>query len=356
MRRLLAIVFAVALSAALSARPGGAATAFPGGPPNDPDYAPAEQGSELNCLTKSAPGAEQHNFYSFIPRCTPGAMDPEGAAGMAVDTAWRDYSTGSPDTTIAYVEAGINWHAPDVADLANKVYLNTGELPEPQGADAYDKDGDGAVTAADYKGDSRVHDSNGNGVTDPEDLLVAFSDGKDDDGNGIKDHISGWDFYDDQNDPATSDATYGHANEQLRQAGAQPDNGQLGAGICPKCRLMPIRTGQEALDRTDDLAAAWLYAGRAGAKVIVSTTADLGYSSAMRRAVDKLWNDGVGMAESSNDFDSTDHQGGMFWPHVVPGNGLVPNTDGVQGPLANALTTTYRERSNLTSFGARAGV
>jgi hypothetical protein len=33
-------------------------------------------------------------------------------------------------------------------------------------------------------------------------------------------------------------------------------------------------------------------AGRVGAKVIVSTTADLGYSSAMRRAVDKLWNDG----------------------------------------------------------------
>jgi hypothetical protein len=356
MRRLLGstftVVFAVAMSLVPAAAPVAAATAFPGGPPNDPDYAPAEKGTVLTCLTTSAPGAEQHNLYSFMPRCTPGAKDPEGASGMSVDTAWRDYTTGSPDTVIAYVEAGVNWHGTDVADLANKVYLNTAELPKPQGSSSHDRDGDGAVTAADYKDDSRVHDSNGNGVTDPEDLIVAFSDGKDDDANGFTDDISGWDFYDDQNDPATSDATYGHANEQLRKAGAQTDNGELGAGICPKCRLMPIRAGQEALDRTDDLAAAWLYAGRAGAKVIVSTTADLGYSSAMRRAVDKLWNDGVVMVESSNDFDSTDHQGGMFWPHVLPGNGLVPNTDGVPGPLANPLTTTYRERSNLTSFGS----
>ncbi len=352
MKRVLAVVCTVVLALVLAARPGGAATAFPGGPPNDPDYAPAEQGSVLNCLTKSAPGAEQHNLYSFIPRCTPGAKDPENAAGMSVDTAWRDYTTGSPGTVIAYVEAGINWHGSDVADLADKVYLNTGELPKPQGSSAYDKDGDGAVTAADYKDDSRVHDSNGNGVIDPEDLIVAFSDGTDGDGNGFTDDISGWDFYDDQNDPATSDATYGHANDQLRKAGAATDNGKFGAGICPRCRLMPIRAGQEALDRTDDLAAAWLYAGRAGAKVVVSTTADLGYSSAMRRAVDKLWNDGVVMVESSNDFDSTDHQGGMFWPHVVPGNGLVPNTDGAPSPIANPLTTTYRERSNLTSFGA----
>ena len=354
MRRLLAVVFAVVLTIGLSARPGGAAATFPGGPPNDPDYAPAEQGTVLTCLTKAAPGAEQHNLYSFIPQCTPGAKDPENASGMSVDTAWRDYTTGSPDTVIAYVEAGINWHGGDVADLANKVYLNTGELPKPQGSGAYDKDGDGAVTAADYKDDPRVHDANGNGVIDPEDLIVAFSDGTDDDGNGFTDDISGWDFYDDQNDPATSDGTYGHANSQLRVAGGETNNAALGAGICPKCRLMPIRAGQEALDRTDDLAAAWLYAGRAGAKVIVSTTADLGYSSAMRRAVDKLWNDGVVMVESSNDFDSADHQGGMFWPHVIPGNGLVPNTDGVPGVLANALTTTYRERSNLTSFGAHA--
>jgi hypothetical protein len=59
------------------------------------------------------------------------------------------------------------------------------------------------------------------------------------------------------------------------------------------------------------------------------------------------------MTESSNDFDSLDHQGSMFWPHVLPGNGLVTNTEGLEpaGGASNPLLTSYRERSDLTSFG-----
>jgi hypothetical protein len=120
---------------------------------------------------------------------------------------------------------------------------------------------------------------------------------------------------------------------------------------------MPVRAGAEALDRTDDLAQAWLYAGETmHAKVIVSVTADLSYSSYMRQAVERLWRDGVVMTEASNDFDSIDHQGGMFWPHVLPGNGLVTNTQGLESSPApsNALLNTYTARSNLTSFGTHA--
>ena len=101
--------------------------------------------------------------------------------------------------------------------------------------------------------------------------------------------------------------------------------------MCPGCTILPIKAGAEALDRTDDLAQAWLYAGDMHASVIVSVTADLGYSTFMRRAVESLWRKGIVMVESSNDFDSTDHQGGMFHPHVIPGNGLVSNTEGVPG-------------------------
>ncbi|MEO5874226.1 MAG: FG-GAP-like repeat-containing protein, partial [Streptosporangiaceae bacterium] len=226
------------------------------------------------------------------------------------------------------------------------VFLNTRELPATT-----DRDGDGVLTAADYPG---VKDANGNGQIDPEDLIAAYSDGKDDDGNGFVDDISGWDFYEGQNDPATPDSTYGHANGQMKTLAAQTDNGIGGAGICPRCRILPIRAGQEALDRTDDLAQAWLYAAHMGAKVIVSTTADLGYSAYLRQTVEKLWRDGVVVVESSNDFDSTDHQGGMFWPHVIPGNGIVANTVGLPEALANPLTKTYRARSGLTSFGAKA--
>src|SRR2546430_17702533 len=98
---------------------------------------------------------------------------------MSIDEAWSAFTTGQPDVVIAYVEAGINWHDSDAPDLANKVFINTGELPFPHdagGDDAgtYDLNHDGVVNAADYADDPRVQDSNGNGLVDPEDLIVAF--------------------------------------------------------------------------------------------------------------------------------------------------------------------------------------
>lgn len=321
----------------------GAHAAFPDDPPNDPEYDRAEE--DQSCTTSV--NEEQHYFYSFLPRCTPGANDPDGASGMSVDKAWRDFSTGTPDTKIAYIEAGINWRRRP-RELVDKVYLNDGELPDPS-----NPVGDGVLNARDYAvfdGDP-TPDTNGNSVVDPEDIIVRFQNGRDEDGNGYTDDISGWDFYDDQNNPATVDGAYDHANNQMEQAAAQTNNGLAGAGLCPRCMVIPIKAGAEALDRTDDLAEAWNYAADAGADVVVSVTADLGYSTFMRQTVERLWRKGVVMVEASNDFNSTDHQGGMFWPHVIPGNGMTPNSNGIPGPAANPLTTSFRVRSGQTSWG-----
>ena len=170
----------------------------------------------------------------------------------------------------------------------------------------------------------------------------------DNDGDGFAHGISGWDFYDHQNDPATSDGAYGHSDTQMLQAAAEGNNGLGGVGVCPGCQIPPIKAGAEALDRTDDLAQAWLYACHVGAKVIVSVTADLGYSSYMDQAINYCWQRGVVMVEASNDFDSTDHQGGMFHPYVIPGNGMVANTYTALAPPGQAslllnqrATTTY---------------
>ena len=195
---------------------------------------------------------------------------------MSVDRAWRDFTTGDPGTKIAYIEGGINWHD-QPEELANRVFLNKGELPAPT-----TPVGDGQLNAKDY---ADTKDANGNGIVDPEDIIVRFSDGRDDDHNGYTDDISGWDFYNDQNDPATVDSKYGHANSQMRQAAAETDNGVSDAGVCPHCTIIPIKAGAEALDLGDDLAQAWLYASDMNADVIVSVTADLGYSTFMRQAV-----------------------------------------------------------------------
>jgi hypothetical protein len=326
---------------------GAALAAFPQDPPNDPGFAPAEAPpAATTCLTTSG-DAQEHYLFSKIPQCTPNAQDPEGSAGMFVDRVWRDFTTGR-GATVAYIEGGINWHAGDAPELANRVFLNAGELPAPT-----TPVNDGVLSAKDY---ADTGDSNGNGLVDPEDIIVRFSNGVDNDHNGYTDDISGWDFYNDQNDPATLDSTYDHANGQMKQAAAETNNGIGDAGVCPDCRVMPVKAGAEALDRTDDLAQAWLYATDLDADVIISTTADLGYSSFMNQAVNYAWNHGTAMVESSNDFNSTDHQGGMFHPHVLPGNGMVANSHGMEfipgtTVVQNNSTTTYRARSGYTSWG-----
>lgn len=338
----------IAGAATLLVAGGTAIAAFPDDPPNDPRYNPAEQGGPPTCLTTSAI-TEQHYLYSFIPQCTPGVSDAEGASGGSIDKAWRDYTTGDSKTLIAYIEGGINWRL-DPEEMANKVFLNRGELPKPTTPVA-----DGVFNAEDF---ADTPDANSNGLVDPEDIIVRFSDGSDDDSNGYTDDISGWDFYNDQNNPATVDSEYNHANSQIKQAGAETDNAVGEAGICPDCMILPIKGGAEALDRTDDLAEAWLYAADMNTDVLVSVTADLGFSSFMRDAIEYIWDEGTLMVEASNDFNSLDHQGGMFWPHVLPGNAVVANSTGIStapnsAAAQNAATTTFRARSAYTSWGAK---
>ncbi len=289
-------------------------------------------------------------------------LDENGPDGMNVEAAWSAYGTGSPGVTIAYIEGGINWHLPDAASLASVAYVNWHETPVPcEGttlADAtmvlngvteachtvysdnianYEIDGATRVNAADWAQDPRVTITNGDGVINPEDLIASFCgpayDPPVDPLTGLRCDISGWDFYHGQNDPATSDTAYQHANDQMDVLHTE----------CPSCSIMPVRAGNEALDPTDDLAQAWLFACEEGAKVIVSVTADLGYSSFMRQVISYCQSKGVVMVEATNDFDSTDHQGGMYWAHVIPGNGAVENQAG-----------TGWTRSDLTSWGTKA--
>jgi len=289
-------------------------------------------------------------------------LDENGPEGMNVEAAWSAYGTGSPNVTVAYVEGGINWHLPDASTLASVTYVNWHEVPVPctgtSLADAtmvvngveqachtvysdnianYEIDGQDYVSAADWAHDPRVSDANQNGVIDPEDLIASFCtpayNPPVDPLTGLRCDISGWDFYHGQDDPATSDTAYQHANDQMDVIHAE----------CPSCTIMPVRAGNEALDPTENIAQAWLFACEEGAKVIVSVTADLGYSSFVRQVIDYCEQKGVAIVEATNDFDSTDHQGGMYWAHVIPGNGAVENSTG-----------TGWTRSDLTSWGTKA--
>jgi len=312
---------------------------------------------------------------SSIRHATTNTIDPYGAEGMNVDAAqtYLDDSTTSatePHILVAYIEGGVNWYGASQT-LANAMWVNWHDTPIPcvgatvatatmtlngetvPCATAYSTlrsdyetvpDTDD-VTVQDWAKDPRVHDANGNGLLDPEDLIAAFS------GpgyvpphlspGGYSDAVAGWDFYDNQNDPATVDGSYGHSD------------GQMGVinRVCPSCLILPVKAGDEAIDSTEMLAKAWLFAAESGAKVIVSVTADLGYSSFAASVLAYLDSLGVIVVESSNDFDSADHQGGMFWGNVLPGNGLLPNTAGVTGSTLTKMKGPFWTRSDLTSFG-----
>lgn len=318
----------------------------------------------------------KYGFRSVIDTAQyPIAQDKEGASGMSLEAAWKDIvdwpqlpssggdfsSMGRPDAVVAYIEGGVNYWQNGADQLIKKIYINQAEaMGDPVCAGRYVSNGDPWFNVLDFPG---TPDHNGTGYLDPEDLIVECSDGADDDSNGYVDDISGWDFYNRQNNPHSQDVTYGHHNGQMLngEAGIN-DGGTLGA--CPLCMVMPIRAGAEALDRSDDLAQAFLFAADSGAVSVASLTADLGYSSFMRQAQEYLWRNDVVVAEASNDFDSTDHQGGMYWPHAVAGNGVVKENEGGL-PIPNCFpasqfcvpgdttTRTFRQRSGQTSWGTR---
>ncbi len=359
-------------TAAIVAAAAAPALAWDGqGQPNDPQYAPAESNPLAYCIND-----EQTDLFSFIPKCTPLAKDPEGSAGMFIDQAWARFGAGRPDVRIAYIEGGPNWHDPLARqELATRTYLNTGELPLPERADgstcaSYDCNGDGQVNVADYAGDPRVKRLNGD-IT-PQDLIAAFghcqisnhrigpkgcppSGHFDNDRDGYANDISGWNFQHFTDDPTSPDSTYPHSDQQMQKAAAEGNNGAGGVGVCPSCMIIPVKAGDEALDRSDRLAESIFFAVDQGASAMILETADLGYSHFTKAALDYAYRKGVVVVQSSNDFDSSDHQGSMFWAHVWPGNAVVSDGTGTvpASTHTDRLATSFRERSNYTSFGPK---
>src|SRR2546430_2625495 len=343
----------------------------------------------------------KYGFRSVIDRTQyPNGQDKEGASGMSLEAAWKDIahwprlawsgedssSEARPDVVVGYIEGGVNYWRTGADQLIKKIYLNRAEvMANPTCAARYHDNGDPWFNVLDFPG---TPDHNGNGYLDPEDLIIECSNGVDDDGNGYTDDISGWDFYNRQNNPHSQDVTYGHHNGQmLNGEAAINDGGTLGAcplcmvmpiragaealdrtddlaqaflfaaegtgytddisgwafnnrqnnphsqdvtyghhngqmlngeaaindggtlGACPLCMVMPIRAGAEALDRTDDLAQAFLFAADSGVASIASLTADLGYSTFMRQAEGYLWRHDVVVARRTGDRPAPDRGG-----------------------------------------------
>ena len=310
---------------------------------------PGAEGTDPTRCPPSDPGYASHwDFQSGIPpgidqsRMHPGER-ALGAIGISLDRAWQ-HTIGRDDVVIAVLDSGILW---DFQDLVKKLYLNAGELPLPQGATRYDANGDGIFNIDDYKDDPRVGDRNRNGLLDPGDLIRVFSDGRDGDGNGYLDDISGYDFFGNDNDP-DDDARFRHGTGIASSAAAETNNGIGDSGVCPRCRILPVRVGDSFVVDANRFARGVVFSVEAGASVIGSALGSYNNTPAARRAVDLAYARGVPVVASAADEYSYHHNYPSLYGHALYVNSIRYNhsDDFRKG-------TTFWGVSPCTNYGAR---
>ncbi|MBA2505891.1 MAG: S8 family serine peptidase, partial [Thermoleophilaceae bacterium] len=345
-RGALATLFAVALG--LCAAPAAqAAFPYPGGGayndlklPTGANQQPNEMnGGKLQWMYSATPDPDPQSQATVNqdPKELNGVRGAHIADSADVDTAWRS-TTGRPDVTIAVLDSGIKWDdAGAMADLRKKTRLTKAELPVPlhdrpasleagEDCSTYqdrdDANGDGVFNVVDFSCDTRVErdpaQRGGKGVgpanvLDPQDVLIAFSNGSDADNNGFKDDIVGWDFLDDDNDPY-DDVQYGHGTGEARDSTAEANNGgELGS--CPNCMSIHMRVGDSFVADVNRFAQATIYAADNDVEVVQEALGTLNNSNLARNAVRYAYDHGVVVMASAADEAAQHHN----WPSTLPG-------------------------------------
>ena len=265
--------------------------------------APATAGHPLDCTSwrysaadepASLPAEFDRDNYKRTSLRDPGlATSPHhlcGQKGAAVDLAWG-ITRGRPDVRIAVLDSGIKWRdAGAMRDLADRAYLNRGEVTPPCATPSGDCNGDGRFSIADF---GTIADRNGNGVADPEDLILdpRYSNGQDDDHNGYVDDISGWDFLFGDNDPLDT-VNYGHGTGEAEDSTAA-DNGVGDVGTCPQCTFIPVRVGDSFIADAARFGAGVLFGLDSGAAVIQEALGAINNPRQAQLAIDAAYRRGV---------------------------------------------------------------
>jgi subtilase family protein/Big-like domain-containing protein/VCBS repeat protein len=208
--------------------------------------------------------------------------------GMAVTEAWK-YTTGRPDVLIAVVDDGlVSYEDPNVAD---NFFLNVGELPLPNTSGTpcgdYDCNGDGKVSISDYALDTRLLAHTGGTLPHAGTAIAVFSDGVDDDGNGLVDDISGWDFFRNVNEAIGVDEfpEGTHGGGQANQVAGIANDGNDRPGMCPNCMVLPIRVSEAVLADYNRIGAGLNYAASMGADLAAVAMGTLNYNEEAHQAV-----------------------------------------------------------------------
>jgi subtilase family protein len=290
-----------------------------------------------------------------------------GDAENAPPTAWET-TLGRPDVLVAVHDSGIKWN--DTGAMNNlrfKVHLNKGELPTPNANRTaslvsgtcsgytpgfYDASGDNVIDIRDYACDDRVNVSDPRragpeGMLTPQDVLIAFTNNDDADGNGFEDDIAGWDFVDDDND-AYDDVQYGHGTGEAQDSSAEAENDQGGVGVCPNCMFMPVRVGLSFIADVNRFARGVIYSTDNGALVIQEALGTIDNSRLSREAVNYAYQHGVTVIASAADEAAQHNNWPSSLPHVILVNSVTQYDETV-----TPVPPSYLQFNGCTNFNAK---
>jgi len=176
-------------------------------------------------------------FFDNIPN-DPSWGSLYGMNRINAPAAWDDH-VGDQDFTIAIIDSGSD---PSHVDLAANLWSNPGEI-------------------------------GGNGT--------------DDDGNGLVDDTYGWDFYDNDANPADQN---GHGTHTAGTVGARGNNGLGVVGVNWQCSLMIFRVGNQSLS-SEAILNSLQTACINGAKVSNNSYGGGGFSSTFSNLIQSAGND-----------------------------------------------------------------
>src|SRR5256886_1922818 len=331
--------------------------------PNDPDYDQSEPDTQQPESKRSSNFYdEKFGFFGFPSQLTTSAVYAVGphvgkpqVAGFNASGAWKA-ERGRPDAVVAILDTGIDWGN---RGLRDQVHLNTGELPYPEDSGGathgtYDLSGDGVVNVEDYASDPRVSLSypgriGPGGLITGQDLIHAFghcqldnfthlvvqcpSGGHfDNDSNGFADDIAGWNFFDNNNEPADLSsyfAAHHHGTGRASDAVEKGNDNEGSLGVRPHCQVMPIRIWDTFVSDGNTFALGIMYATDNGAKVIEGANGSLYHSAFAEAASQYAYDHGVVQTFSGDDLNTGNHNYPANYGHAMLIQGTVPDTVGL---------------------------